>query len=322
MRVLITGGCGFLGSHLADAFVESNDEVFVLDPGSTEKIRHLLGNPRFHYFCQSIFNSEVLDALVARVDLIYHLGAVVGVKRCIAEPAEVLSVNVVGTQNVVKTAYKYGKRLVFGSTSEVYGRNPKVPWKEDDDRVLGATIVDRWSYATSKAMGEHLCFAYRKRGLLVTVIRYFNAYGPRLDRLGEGRLLPIFMRQLFRGADLTVVGDGRQSRCFTYVSDIIAATVQAGLRPEAEGNVINIGSNVETSVLEFAELMLELYGATRSKIRFISHEEVYGAGYEEIPRRVPDNSKMHTLLHVTPQVSLSDGLVRTFKWFRDNDFGD
>lgn len=322
MRVLITGGCGFLGSHLSDAFIERKDEVFALDNGSTGKVRHLLTNPRFHYFCKSIFNLEALDDLVARVDLVYHLAAVVGIKRCIAEPDKVLAVNAFGTQNVVKTACKYGKRVVFGSTSEVYGRNPKVPWKEDDDRVLGATTVDRWCYATSKALGEHFCFAYRKRGLPVTVARYFNAYGPRLDRIGAGRLLSIFEGQLLRGADLTVMGDGKQSRCFTYVSDTIEATVQAGLRPEAEGHVINIGSDVETSVLGLAELMLDLCGAPRSRIRFIRHEEAYGKGYEEILRRVPDITKMRTLLRVTPLVSLRDGLLRTFMWLRENNFGD
>ncbi len=316
MRVLITGGAGFLGSHLTDGFIERGDEVFVLDTGSIAKVRHLLDHPRFHYVHDSVFNLELIDSLTGKVDLIYHLAAVVGVEHYVGDPYETLNVNVNGTQNILKAAYKYNKRLVFSSTSEVYGRNPKVPWKEDDDRVLGATTVDRWCYSTSKAVGEHFCFAYHKLGLPVTVVRYFNIYGPRLDKLDVGRLFTIFMGQLLRGADLTVVGDGQQTRSFTYVTDAIAATMEAGLKPEADGQAINIGSDVETSVLEFAQMMLELFGSNRSKIKFVRQEEVYGNSYEDIPRRVPDNTKMRTLLGCTPKVSLRDGLARTIEWFR------
>jgi nucleoside-diphosphate-sugar epimerase len=316
MRVLITGGAGFLGSHLTDAFIGRGDEVFVLDTGALAKVRHLLDNPRFHYVRDSVFNLELLDSLVAKSDLVYHLAAVVGVEHYVADPYETLNVNVNGTQNVLRAAYKYGKRVVFSSTSEVYGRNPKVPWREDDDRVLGATSIDRWCYSTSKAVGEHFCFAFHKLGLPVSVVRYFNVYGPRLDRLDVGRLFTIFMGQLLRGADLTVIGDGKQTRCFTYVTDAIEATVQAGLKSEADGQAINIGVDVETTVLEFAKLMLELYGETKSKIKFVSQEEVYGRSYEDIPRRVPDNTKMRTLLGVTPKVSLRDGVARTIDWFR------
>jgi UDP-glucose 4-epimerase len=198
----------------------------------------------------------------------------------------------------------------------VYGRNPKVPWREDDDRVLGATSIDRWCYSTSKAVGEHFCFAYHKLGLPVTIVRYFNAYGPRLDKVDVGRLFTIFMGQLLRGADLTVVGDGLQTRCFTYVTDAIDATVQAGVNPKADGHAINIGVEVETTVLEFAKLMIELYGPTKSKIKFVSQEEVYGNSYEDIPRRVPDNTKMRTLLGITPKVNLRDGVKISMDWFR------
>ena len=292
MRVLITGGAGFLGSHLSDGFIARGDEVFVLDTGSIGKVRHLLNSARFHYIHDSIFNAEIIDSLVAKADLIYHLAAVVGVEHYVGDPYETLNVNVNGTQNILRAAYKYGRRVVFSSTSEVYGRNPKVPWREDDDRVLGATTIDRWCYSTSKAVGEHFCLAYHKLGLPVTVVRYFNVYGPRLDKVDVGRLFTIFMGQLLLGADLTVIGDGKQTRCFTYVTDAVAATIAAGIKPEAEGQVINIGVDVETSVLEFAKLMLELFGETTSKIKFVTQEDVYGKSYEDIPRRVPDNSKM------------------------------
>jgi UDP-glucose 4-epimerase len=321
MRVLITGGAGFLGSHLADAFIARGDEVLVLDTGSIAKVRHLLNEPRFRYIHDTIFNLELLDSLAARVDLIYHLAAVVGVEHYVGDPYETLNVNVNGTQNVLKAAYKYGKKVVFSSTSEVYGRNPKVPWKEDDDRVLGATTIDRWCYSTSKAVGEHFCFAYHKLGLPVAVVRFFNIYGPRLDRVDVGRLFTIFMGQLLRGADLTVIGDGAQTRCFTYVTDAVAATVAAGLNPAAEGNAINIGVNAETSVLDFAKLMLELYGPSKSQIKFVAQEEVYGNSYEDIPRRVPDNSKMRNLLGVEPKVSLREGTKLSMEWFRKEALG-
>lgn len=317
MKVLITGGAGFLGSHLSDAFIARGDEVFVLDMGSISKVRHLLDSPRFHYVHDSVLNPELIDGLAAKADLIYHLGAVVGVEHYVADPYETLNVNVNGTQNVLKAAYKYTKKVVFSSTSEVYGRNPKVPWSEDDDRVLGATTIDRWCYSTSKAVGEHFCFAYQKLGLPVTVLRYFNVYGPRLDKVDVGRLFTIFMGQLLRGADLTVIGDGKQTRCFTYVTDAVEATMRAGITPETDGHAINIGTDVETSVLEFAELMLELFGPNKSKIKFVSQEEIYGNSYEDIPRRVPDNSKMKTLLGVAPKISLREGLAMSMEWFRN-----
>src|SRR5580704_5224762 len=316
MRVLITGGAGFLGSHLSDAFIARGDEVFVLDTGSIGKVRHLLHEPRFHYVHDTIFNLELIDGLVARADLVYHMAAVVGVEHYVADPYETLNVNVNGTQNVLKAAYKYGKRVVFSSTSEVYGRNPKVPWREDDDRVLGATTIDRWCYSTSKAVGEHFCFAYHKLGLPVTVVRFFNVYGPRLDKVDVGRLFTIFMGQLLRGVDLTVIGDGSQTRCFTYVTDAVAAIVEAGMNPAADGQAINIGIEVETTVLEFAKLMIDLYGETKSKIKFVSQEEIYGNSYEDIPRRVPDTTKMRMLLGVTPKVSLRDGTALSMEWFR------
>src|SRR6516225_1793603 len=316
MRILITGGAGFLGSHLSDAFIARGDEVFVLDTGSIVKVRHLLDQPRFHYIHDSIFNVDLIDGLVAKADLIYHLAAVVGVEYYVGDPYETLNVNVNGTQNVLKAAYKYNRKVVFSSTSEIYGRNPKVPWREDDDRVLGATTIDRWCYSTSKAVGEHFCFAYHKLGLPVVVLRYFNVYGPRLDRIDVGRLFTIFMGQLLRGADLTVIGDGSQTRCFTFASDAVAATVAAGLKNTADGEAFNVGVDVETSVLEFAKLMLELYRGAKSKIRFVTQEEIYGRSYEDIPRRVPDNTKMRKLLGVEPKISLREGAAMTMEWFQ------
>jgi nucleoside-diphosphate-sugar epimerase len=315
MKVLITGGGGFVGSHLAEAFIARGDDVSILDTGSVNKVRHLMGKPGFHYIRDSIFNLEILEGLIARADLIYHLAAVVGVEYYVGDPYEVLNVNVNGTQNVLKLAFKHGKKVVFGSTSEVYGRNPKVPWKEDDDRVLGSTRIDRWCYSTSKAVGEHFCFAYHKMGLPVTITRYFNVYGPRLDRIDVGRIITIFMGQILRNEPVTVIGDGTQTRCFTYIEDAVKATIAAGVAPDTDGDVFNIGTAVETPIIELARTMIDIAGSS-STIKFVTQESVYGSSYEDIPRRVPDNAKMERVLGVRADTKLADGLRRTIDWFR------
>jgi len=314
MRVLITGGAGFLGSHLAEAFLERGDQVTAMDIAGTEKIDHILEEPNFAYVQQSFMDDAVLEPLVADAELVYHLGAVVGVEHYVTDPFKVLDVNVNGIQSVLRCALAHERRVVFSSTSEVYGRNPKVPFHEDDERVLGSTRIDRWCYSTSKAVGEHFCFAFRKRGLPVSIVRYFNVYGPRLDTFDAGRVLTIFIGQILRGEDVTVIGDGAQTRCFTYVDDAIRATMAAGLLPEAEGGVFNIGTDRETSILEFAELMIELAGSP-SKIRFVTEKSVYGDSYEDVPRRVPDAGRMRDILGVHAETDLREGLLSTIEWF-------
>ena len=315
MKVLITGGAGFLGSHLSEAFLERGDEVIALDRDAQAKVRHLLGHRRFRLVVDSVMNAEILDALAAQADLIYHLAGVVGVEHYVADPYDVLSVNVNGTQNLLRAAYKHGRRVVFSSTSEVYGRNPAVPWSEDADRVLGPTTIDRWCYATSKAAAEHFCLAYRRLGLPITVLRFFNVYGPRLDRLDVGRVIAILLGQLLRGEPLTVIGDGSQTRCFTWIDDAIRATVAAGIVSAAEGQVINVGTDQETSIRALAELMIRIGGGP-STIRFVPQASVYGDSYEDVPRRVPDVRRMKSILGVEATTALADGLARTIAWFR------
>ncbi len=315
MKVLITGGTGFLGSHLAEAFLERGDEVLAMDTAGTAKIEHLMKNPRLNYHNASLLNPDVIDRLMRGVELVYHMGAVVGVEHYVTDPFKVLNVNVNGTQHVLAAAMRHGSRVVFGSTSEVYGRNRKVPYQEYDDRVLGSTSIDRWCYSTSKAVGEHFCFAYHKKGLAVTIVRYFNVYGPRLDAIDLGRVVTIFMGQVLRGEDVTVVGDGSQTRCFTYVSDAVRATVQAGLKGEAIGGVFNIGTDEEISMLDFARMMIEAAGSS-SRIRFVTQQSVYGNSYEDVQRRVPDNRRMREILGVAAEIPLREGLRRTIEWFR------
>lgn len=315
MRFLITGGAGFLGSHLADALLARGDEVAVLDVASDLKVRHQLENPRFRYVRESIFNREILEGLISWCDVVYHLAAVVGVEHYVGDPYQVLNVNVNGTQSVLTLAFKANKKVVFSSTSEIYGKSNTVPFHEDGDRVLGSTRIDRWCYATSKAVGEHFCFAFHKLGLPVVVLRYFNAYGPRLDRMDVGRVITIFLGQLLRGKPLTIIGNGEQTRCFTYVDDVIRATVAAGLKEEAVGSVINIGSDKEVSIKQLAQMMIALAGSP-SSVTFVPQELIYGNSYEDIPRRVPDNGRMREILGVVPRVSLEEGLRKTIEWFR------
>ena len=260
-------------------------------------------------------NEEILDGLIFKSDLVYHMAAVVGVEHYVGDPYNVLNVNINGTQNVLKAAFKYNKKVVFASTSEVYGRNPNIPFSEDDDRVLGSTKIDRWCYSTSKATGEHFCFAYHKIGLPVVVVRYFNVYGPRLDKIDVGRIITIFMGQILRNEPLTVIGNGMQTRCFTYIDDAIKATVAAGLLKEAEGEIFNIGNKKETTIKELAEKMIEV-SRVKNSIRHVTKEEVYGESYEDIQRRVPNTDRMKNILKVDADTSLEDGLRITIEWFK------
>ncbi len=317
MNVLITGGAGFLGSHLCDAFLGRGDHVTCLDMTSTAKVKHLLENSRFRYVHDSVLNAEMVDALVARADLVYHMAAIVGVEHYVADPYNVLNVNVNGTQEVLRAAYRHDKKVIFTSTSEVYGRNPKVPWSEDDDRVLGSTSIDRWCYSTSKAVGEHFCHAFGHMGLDYVIVRYFNIYGPRLDALDRGRVITIFLGQILNGRPLTVVGDGSQTRCFTYVNDAIAATVAAGLKPEALGRTFNIGTDRETTVLELARTLVRISGAD-TRIEFVPETTVYGSSYEDIRRRVPEVTAMRQVLGVRADTPLEEGLRETYKWFNQD----
>jgi nucleoside-diphosphate-sugar epimerase len=315
VNVLITGGAGFVGSHLAEAFLDRGDEVTVLDMAPDLKVRHLRNRPGFRMIRESVLKTDILEGVVAWADLVYHLAAVVGVEHYVGDPYQVLTVNINGTQAVLAAAFRFGKKVVFSSTSEIYGRNTAVPFDEDSDRVLGSTRIDRWCYATSKAAGEHLCFAFARMGLRVVVVRYFNVYGPRLDAMDRGRVVTIFMGQVLRGDPITVIGDGQQTRTFIYIDDAVRATVAAGLRLEAEGLPINIGTDDEVSILTLAQLMIKISGSS-SPITLVPKEAVYDRGYEDIPRRVPAVRRMHEVLRVWPEVSLADGLGRTIEWFK------
>ena len=321
MKILITGGAGFLGSHLGDLLLSQGHEVVALDTSSDLKIRHNLGHPKFQFIKGSILDHDLMDSLIAKCDKVFHLAAVVGVEHYVEDPLHVLNINVNGTQEVIKLAYRYDKKVIFSSTSEVYGKSKDTPFREYGDRLLGPTSIDRWCYSTSKAVGEHFCFAYAKLGLPVVIVRFFNAYGPRLDRIDVGRVITIFMGQLLRGEPLTVIGDGKQTRAFTYVGDAVRALAAAGEIDEAKGGIFNIGTDRETTILELAEAMIRAYPDTGSKITFVEQQQVYGESYEDIPRRYPDITRMRTILGVDPATPLEEGLRQTIEWFRAEEEG-
>jgi len=320
-KILVTGGSGFLGSHLIDRLLKEKAKVYCIDDFSTgrkEKTSHHLNNKNFHLTAETILNEKVMKSLVQECDLIFHFAAVVGVHLYVTQPRKVLEVNIEGTKIILDIAAKYNKKVLFSSTSEVYGRNPKVPWAEDDDRVLGSTTIDRWVYSTTKAVNEHLCLAYHKSyGLPVVIFRFFNAYGPRIDEPGSGRVIAILGAQAIENKPLTIIGDGKQTRCFTYIDDVIDGVIAAANSDVAIGQIFNIGNDKETTILELAKTIKRVF-KSKSKIVFVDQKEIYGESYEDIPRRVPCTEKARRMLGFNPTTSLEKGLKKTFPWFKKN----
>lgn len=320
MRVLITGGAGFIGSHLVDRLIADGHDVTVIDDlsvGTVANVAHHLGNRRFHFVCDSILVEATLEQLIRSSEQIYHLAAVVGVKYVVEDPLSGILTNVRGTENVLDLAQKYWVPTLIASSSEVYGKSTAVPLSEGDDRLLGPTSVGRWSYSDSKAIDEYFAFAYARQGLPVTAVRYFNIYGPRLDPRGYGSVIAKFITQARQGGPLTIYGDGQQTRCYTFVSDAIEGTVRAANTPAASGLPFNIGSNRETSVLELSEMIRDWVNP-QADIEFTSYERIYGVPFEETRRRVPDVARAAQVLGFRAEVPLEDGLERTISWFLDD----
>jgi UDP-glucose 4-epimerase len=315
VNILVTGGAGFIGSHLVAALVHDGHRVTVLDNLSTGNLSNLTPVASEITFVEGdILSADLVESEVRRADLVYHLAAAVGVGNIMAEPLESIITNTTGTEHVLRSCHRHSTRVVLASTSEIYGKSPKLPMSEDDDRVLGSTAISRWSYSTAKALDEHLAFAFATEGLLVSIVRYFNSYGPHLDEKGYGSVIANFIRQARDGDPLTVHGDGLQTRCFTFVADTVHGTILAGTKDEALGSVFNIGSNFEISIADLARLIVEKTKSS-SPITNVSYEQRYGTSFEDTRRRVPSLDRAREVLGYTPTIDLAEGLDRTLAWW-------
>ena len=318
MKALITGGAGFLGSHLAEALLARGDTVYVLDnlsTGSIENIEHLKSDRRFHYAIDSVMNEPVAAELIDRVDVVFHLAAAVGVRLIVESPVNTIETNVHGTEMVLKLANKKKKKVIVASTSEVYGKSEDVPFHEEADLVMGATSKGRWSYACSKAIDEFLALAYHKeKHLPVVIVRLFNTVGPR--QTGRyGMVIPNFVKQALLAHPITVYGDGEQSRCFTYVSDVVDALMKLADHEGAIGQVFNIGNDHEEISIRALALRVKERTKSLSAVVTIPYDEAYESGFEDMPRRVPDLSKVRALIGYEPKVHLDEILDRVIAYF-------
>jgi UDP-glucose 4-epimerase len=319
MKALLTGGAGFVGSHLAEALLTRGYAVQVLDDlstGSIDNIRHLKGTSRFDYVIDSVMNERLTAELIDSADVVFHLAAAVGVKLIVEAPVRTIETNVHGTEVVLKHAAKKSKLVVIFSTSEVYGKSSAVPFREDADLVTGPTSRHRWAYACSKALDEFLALAYfKEKKLPVIVARLFNTVGPR--QTGRyGMVIPNFVRQALTGVPITVYGDGMQRRAFGYVGDVVEALIRLIQEPRAIGEVVNIGNTDEISILDLAKRVKTLTDS-KSEIIHIPYDEAYEAGFEDMPQRVPDLTKIRRLIGYNPTVGLDDILRRVIAQTRE-----
>jgi UDP-glucose 4-epimerase len=324
MKYLITGGAGFIGSHLADYLIKNNHEVYVIDnlsTGSLDNIQHLRQNPRFHLKISSVMDYHTLERWVLECDRIFHLAAAVGVKLIMEKPVETIETNIQGTENILRLAAYHDKKILVASTSEVYGKlmeshNGTVKLREEGDWQLGSTSKRRWAYACSKALDEFLALAYYdEKDLPVVVVRFFNTVGPRQTG-AYGMVIPNFVQKALLHEPITVYGDGEQTRCFTYVSDAINAVVQLMNTPKAEGEVFNVGGEEEISMNNLAAKIKSL-AESSSKITHIPYEEAYGDGFEDMRRRTPDLTKIKNTIGYRPTHATDDILKQVINYFQN-----
>jgi UDP-glucose 4-epimerase len=316
-NILVTGGAGFIGSHLAECLLKRGHKVTVLDDLSTgrrENIYHLHEDPNFEFVLGTILDAGVVDALVARCQTVYHLAAAVGVKYIIENPLNSLRINTKGTENIFEAANRHKRKVILASTSEVYGKNEKEKLAENDDRVLGTTAISRWGYSCTKAFDEFLALAYwREKKLPVVTLRFFNTCGPR--QTGDyGMVVPRFVKAALLGHPLMVYGDGKQIRCFSYIGDIIEGMLALAEHPEAEGEIFNLGSTEPVSIEELAQKIIKMTNSF-SVIKYIPYEQAYEKGFEDLHRRVPDISKAKNLVGFEPKTSLEQLLRNVIEYF-------
>lgn len=317
MRALITGGAGFIGSHLAEKLLKQGWKVEIIDNLSTgkyENIAHLEKNANFSYVIDTIMDEEVMEKLVDRADVIYHMAAAVGVKYIIDNPLKALQTNIRGTEIILDLANKKKQRVLLASTSEIYGKSSKVPFEETDDRVLGSTHISRWGYSASKAVDEFLALAYyREKRLPTTIVRLFNTVGPR--QTGQyGMVIPKFVHSALLNHPLMVFGDGKQSRCFACVEDVTEALISLMQHPETVGEIYNLGSEEEVTIEDLAKKVKEMCDS-RSEITYIPYEQAYEQGFEDMRRRIPDITKIKNAIGYQPKTSLDEIIQKVIKYF-------
>ena len=318
MEALITGGAGFIGSYLCEALLAAGHRVIAIDDlstGSEANIAHLTGNPHFQFVLETVLNESVMDRLISECEIVFHLAAAVGVELIVRDPVHTIETNVLGTSSVLRIANRYRRKVVLASTSEIYGKSTEVPFREDGDRVMGTTTLSRWAYANSKAMDEFLALAYhRQRGLPVIICRFFNTIGPR--QTGRyGMVVPRFVGQALSGEPLTVYGDGTQSRCFADVLDVVDGVLKLADHPDAVGDVFNLGSSEEITILDLAQRVIELSGS-QSHVHMIPYDRAYGPGFEDMHRRIPDTTKAGALIGYHARHSLDETLIRVIEQMR------
>ena len=316
MKILITGGAGFIGSHLADRLLENGEEVYVIDDlssGSLKNVEHLQDNPQFHLVVDTVLHEAVMNELVFKCEHIYHMAAVVGVKQIMNRPVETLETNVKGTEIVLRLANRHKKKVLIASTSEVYGKvmdgDNCCQLTEDTDRLMGSTSKRRWAYACSKALDEFLALAYyEEKKLPVVIVRLFNTVGPR--QTGQyGMVIPNFVQKALIGKPIVVHGDGSQSRTFIHISDAVDALVGLMAELSALGQVVNVGSTEEVTIKELALLVKEMTGS-ESDIEYVSYDKAYGPGFEDMKRRCPDITRIEELIGFQPKVNLR-GIIQS-----------
>ena len=308
MRALVTGGAGFIGSHLADRLLDRGDQVVLLDDLSTGRlanIEHLTGSPDAEFVLGSVLNADLVDHVVSRVDTVFHLAAAVGVNLIVVKPLESLMTNIRGTETVIEKAHKYSKRILVTSTSEIYGKNTSDSLSEDDDRILGSPLKSRWSYSEAKAIDEILAYTYwREKGLETVIVRLFNTVGPRQTG-SYGMVVPRFIGQALRNQPITVFGDGTQTRCFCHVSDVVSGLIALSEHPDAFGKVFNLGGSDEISMVDLAERVIDLV-ESESHLEYIPYDDAYEEGFEDMARRVPNTDRANRLVGFEPSVGLDE----------------
>ena len=315
--ILVTGGAGFLGSYICERLLKLGHKVTAIDMADGEKIEHLMGHKDFEFIQDSVCDLSLMKHQMRDKDIIFHLAAIADPLKYVTNPLNVMEVDLLAAINIFKIAAENKTKIIFSSTSEVFGRNRDVPWRETDDRVLGATSVYRWCYSTSKAACEHFLFALNKQeGIPFVIYRFFNVYGPKLDELGHGRVIPVFLKQFLHGEEVTVHGDGKQTRTFIYVNDAVDAVIKLAFCKKAENEVFNIGRQQEYTMHELAKTIKRI-GRFKSKITFVKHKDVFGKGYEDISRRLPDTNKIHKYIKWRPKISLGEGLRKTINYYRE-----